>query len=88
MRIPEKSRTRSPASSSLNLKVSISYHVNQKLFSISLPASSKAQELHRFTSVPIGLQNHSILSKQASLLFSVSLVVNGTVNWIVGCRRT
>ena len=51
MRIPEKSGTRSPASSSLNLKVSISYHVNHKLFSISLPASSKAQELHRFTLV-------------------------------------
>ena len=47
LRMPEKSRTRSPASSSLNLKVSISYHVNQKLFSISLSPSSKAQELHR-----------------------------------------
>lgn len=39
--------------------------------------------MHRFTSVPTGLQNHSILSRQASLLFSESLVVNGTVNWIL-----
>ena len=88
------SRRHSTTSFSENVEVAeTSYEIYVRSFYHFLSGegvtfSTKGKELHRFTSVPIGLQNHWILSKQASLLFSVSHVVNGTVNWILECRRT